>query len=114
MQPPPVVAEHVRRNFAPESARLILANPEAVEHFARRLRLPRSKCSPPRTKATIPTALRWEVWERDNFTCQECGIRRRLSVDHVLPESLGGTLDLDNLRTLCVPCNSRKGARVPA
>lgn len=62
-------------------------------------------------KESIPPELRWEVWERDNFTCLECGLRRNLSVDHILAESKGGTLDLSNLRTLCRPCNSRKGAR---
>src|SRR5260221_3877516 len=63
------------------------------------------------TKAHIPTGLRWQVWERDNFTCQHCGRRRFLSVDHIIPESHGGELVLENLQTLCTPCNSRKGAR---
>jgi hypothetical protein len=62
-------------------------------------------------KAPIPAALRWEVWERDDFRCQECGARRFLSVDHILAESKGGTLAIENLRTLCVTCNCRKGAR---
>jgi hypothetical protein len=62
-------------------------------------------------KAFIPDRLRWEVWERDNFTCLHCGNRRFLTVDHIIPESRGGTLDLDNLQTLCKPCNSRKGVR---
>lgn len=62
-------------------------------------------------KAPIPEALRWAVWERDNFTCQHCGTRRNLSVDHVVPESKGGPTTLDNCRTLCSTCNSRKGAR---
>jgi 5-methylcytosine-specific restriction protein A len=64
-----------------------------------------------RRKKPIPKDLRWEVWERDNFTCQHCGVRRHLAVDHIIPESRGGTLDLDNLQTLCVSCNGRKGAR---
>lgn len=62
-------------------------------------------------KAVIPHCLRWQVWERDNFTCGHCGSRKNLSIDHVQPESKGGTLELDNLQTLCKPCNSRKGAR---
>ena len=67
-----------------------------------------------RQKAKIPTALRWAVWERDNYTCQDCGTRRNLSIDHIVPESKGGPTTLENLRTLCVPCNSRKGARLVA
>ena len=48
---------------------------------------------------------------RDNFTCQECGARRRLTIDHITAEVNGGTLELSNLQTLCGPCNSRKGDR---
>ncbi len=62
-------------------------------------------------KISIPDHLRWEVWERDNFTCQECGARRFLTVDHILAESKGGGIDSGNLQTLCASCNSRKGAR---
>jgi hypothetical protein len=65
-----------------------------------------------RGKAPIPAELRWQVWERDNFTCQMCGARSHLAVDHIHPESKGGLLDLDNLQTLCTRCNSRKGAKV--
>lgn len=65
----------------------------------------------PRRKATIPAALRWEVWERDDFRCRRCGARRFLEVDHVHPEALGGATTLDNLQTLCHPCNADKGAR---
>lgn len=62
-------------------------------------------------KQPIPNDLRWAVWERDNFTCRHCGARRDLSVDHIVPESRGGAMALDNLQTLCRSCNSRKGAR---
>lgn len=64
----------------------------------------------PRRKVAIPDDLRWAIWERDDFRCQECGSRRFLSVDHILAESRGGTLAPTNLRTLCISCNSRKGA----
>jgi hypothetical protein len=62
-------------------------------------------------KAPIPPEVRWAVWERDNFTCNHCGTRKYLSVDHILAESKGGKMTLDNLQTLCKPCNSSKGAR---
>lgn len=62
-------------------------------------------------KKPIPKDLRWEVWERDDFTCRHCGARRNLTVDHVHPERKGGGLELTNLQTLCGSCNSRKGAR---
>lgn len=72
---------------------------------------PPPKRKPTRPKAEIPPRIRWAVWERDDFTCQHCGARRYLSVDHIIPESKGGTLTLDNLQTLCRSCNSRKGTR---
>lgn len=62
-------------------------------------------------KTPIPAGLRWEVWQRDDFTCRQCGSRADLAVDHIIPESKGGPLELENLQTLCRSCNSRKGAR---
>jgi len=62
-------------------------------------------------KTNIPTSLRWTVWERDNFTCKNCGVRRYLTVDHIRPESKGGKTDIKNLQTLCKSCNSKKGTK---
>lgn len=62
-------------------------------------------------KQQVTPSTRWQVWERDDFTCQHCGTRRDLSIDHILAESRGGGVDLDNLQTLCKSCNSRKGPR---
>ncbi len=63
-------------------------------------------------KAKIPSDLRWAVWERDDFTCKHCGRRDHLSIDHIIPESRGGETTLENLWTLCKPCNSAKGTKV--
>lgn len=60
-------------------------------------------------KDKIPSNLRWQIWERDNFTCQKCGRRNNLSVDHIHPESRGGKMEESNLQTLCRNCNSSKG-----
>lgn len=62
-------------------------------------------------KAAISNALRKAVFERDLYRCKHCGTHLNLSVDHIVPESKGGTLDMSNLQTLCRPCNSKKGAR---
>lgn len=43
--------------------------------------------------------------------CAECGSAERLSVDHVLAFSRGGSSEESNLQCLCLPCNIRKGAR---
>ena len=49
-----------------------------------------------------------KIRNRDNYTCQKCGIRGvRLDVDHIRPFSLFPELRLDasNCRTLCRPCH---------
>lgn len=65
-----------------------------------------------------------EVFERDNYTCQICGISRDfldslceglgdyllLEADHIKSVSQGGTgKDIDNLQCLCWRCNRKKG-----
>lgn len=60
-----------------------------------------------------PAASRREVLRRDQHTCQYCGSRRQLTLDHVLPRSLGGQDTWDNLVAACATCNSHKGARTP-
>lgn len=64
-----------------------------------------------RAKQAIPQWLRERVFERDGGKCVNCQSEVGLEVDHVHPESKGGTLAFDNLQTLCKPCNVRKGAR---
>lgn len=64
-------------------------------------------------KAIISATLRRDVFERDRYRCKHCGTHKRLCVDHVYPESRGGTLALENLQTLCVSCNNRKRDRIP-
>lgn len=64
-------------------------------------------------KAYVPAALRWAVFERDNFTCRKCGSRQHLETDHIHPESKGGPTTFDNLQTLCRHCNRSKHDHLP-
>lgn len=72
-------------------------------------RPPREKPYDP--KKRIRHSLSKKVFERDAYRCKHCGTYIDLTVDHIKPESKGGTLDFDNLQTLCRPCNSRKNNR---
>ncbi|HVE67284.1 MAG TPA: HNH endonuclease [Solirubrobacteraceae bacterium] len=49
------------------------------------------------------------VFARDRWTCQYCGSRGNLTVDHVVPRSKGGPSSWDNIVASCAPCNRRKG-----
>jgi 5-methylcytosine-specific restriction endonuclease McrA len=53
------------------------------------------------------------VFARDNWTCQYCGARANLTVDHVIPRSKGGSSTWDNIVASCAPCNRRKGSALP-
>lgn len=70
------------------------------------------------------------VWERDNWTCQYCGLymkplydewragrisrtRAMITIDHIIPKQEGQKKDysLENMTTACKPCNNKKGGR---
>ena len=53
------------------------------------------------------------VFARDEWTCQYCGSRSNLTVDHVLPKSKGGSSSWENIVASCAPCNRRKGDSLP-
>jgi 5-methylcytosine-specific restriction endonuclease McrA len=53
-----------------------------------------------------------EIFRRDNYTCQYCGIRAKgLTIDHITPRYLGGDHSWENLVTACPECNRKKGGR---
>ncbi|WP_275126672.1 HNH endonuclease [Streptomyces sp. UNOB3_S3] len=48
------------------------------------------------------------VLARDRFTCQRCGSRSDLEVDHRVPVAQSGTWELANLWVLCQQCHYQK------
>lgn len=57
--------------------------------------------------------IRFEVFKRDNFTCQYCGREAPdivLNVDHIKSVKDGGSNDMLNLITSCFDCNNGKRA----
>lgn len=64
-------------------------------------------------KISTLNKLRKTVYDRDGNRCAYCGCRKQLTLDHKKPLSKGGTNSLDNLQTLCSPCNQMKGDKYP-
>lgn len=56
------------------------------------------------------------ILKRDAFTCQYCGRDggERMTIDHVVPKSLGGRTVWENVVSCCRACNLRKGNKCPA
>jgi hypothetical protein len=64
----------------------------------------------------VSKRLRFEIFRRDNFQCRYCGKKppeTELRPDHVIPRTLGGKDDPDNLVTACVDCNAGKSSAAP-
>jgi len=61
----------------------------------------------------IPSAVKLEVWQRDEGQCVKCGSTENLHFDHIIPYSKGGSsLVTDNIQILCAKHNLRKGAKI--
>lgn len=59
---------------------------------------------------------RQNIFLRDKYLCQYCGEKfpeNGLNLDHVLPRHRGGQTTWENIVTSCIPCNTRKGNRLP-
>jgi ribosomal protein L37AE/L43A len=79
-----------------------------------------------RIKKYISRKTRLEIFERDNYTCRYCrkkmkmllnldvvhGTSSPITIDHVIPLSLGGTHSKKNLVTSCRKCNHEKASKL--
>ena len=54
---------------------------------------------------------RFNLFLRDEFSCQYCGATGDLTFDHVVPRSRGGVTSWENVVAACSSCNLKKGAR---
>ena len=64
-----------------------------------------------RRRKAISPKVRFEIFKRDNFTCQYCGRKTpdvKLELEHIIPVIKGGTNDITNLLTACEECNIGK------
>lgn len=59
----------------------------------------------------IPREIMLKVVRRDGQICQECNQNvpdTQIEIDHIIPDSKGGPVSVENLRVLCKNCNGRK------
>ena len=68
-------------------------------------------------RAPISTKLRFEIFQRDNFTCHYCNRNKaddgvKLEIDHIIPVERGGKDEFGNLVTSCRDCNNGKSNKV--
>jgi len=67
----------------------------------------------------IPKALRRRVSEQARYRCGYCltlesVVGAPMEIDHLIPESLGGLTEEENLWLACSLCNDHKGDRIAA
>lgn len=59
---------------------------------------------------------RRNIYEHYGYRCAYCGVKfatSDLNLEHIIPRSRGGRTDWANVVTACIPCNLRKGNRLP-
>jgi hypothetical protein len=61
-----------------------------------------------RRRDVIPDDVKQLVWLRDGGRCRHCGSQVELQYDHIIPVTLNGSSNHENLQLLCGPCNRRK------
>jgi 5-methylcytosine-specific restriction endonuclease McrA len=87
-------------------ARMYWNNPEHHRNYVNR------RNARKRANGGSFTAEEWEtLCARYDYRCLACGKQKRLTIDHVLPITLGGSSYIENIQPLCHPCNSGKHNR---
>ena len=62
-----------------------------------------------------PAFTRFNVFLRDNFSCQYCHgkfLANELTFDHLIPKCVGGKTTWKNVVSACTSCNVKKGRRL--
>jgi hypothetical protein len=69
--------------------------------------------------SSISKSVRQQVINEAGYRCEYCRTSSRLTgmplvMDHILPSSLGGNDERENLSACCYRCNEFKGAKITA
>ena len=55
----------------------------------------------------------WQTLKESyNYQCVICGEKKKLTIDHIVPLSKGGSDYIENIQPLCISCNSTKGTKL--
>src|SRR5574342_269401 len=104
---------------------LFTGKAERVEDTTRVIRSPSTALTLPSVirlhhfvRKPIPPTLSFNkknILKRDAYTCQYCGRNggERMTIDHVIPKSLGGRTVWENVVSACRACNLKKGNKPP-
>ncbi len=99
----PVNSDTLVKRFGTWNKALLAANELAERRW--KTRPPKA----PGERTTLSVRTRYQVFKRDLYRCRICaktGVE--LEVDHIVPIARGGSDEMENLQTLCVPCNRGK------
>ncbi|MBL8064955.1 MAG: HNH endonuclease [Chthonomonadaceae bacterium] len=109
---------HVRRAVS----LVLLGKADIIEECARAIRSSRGEIVTPsivkmryHVRRPVPQLRlsRHTVLARDGYTCQYCGVKKDLTIDHVVPRWCGGPHTWENLVACCRKCNLKKGDKTP-
>jgi 5-methylcytosine-specific restriction endonuclease McrA len=104
---------------------LYLNKVEVIESYERVVRSPSTEFTLPAVVKLLHSVPRRQhkvkfsrqnLFFRDNYICQYCHQphpSHMLTYDHVVPRSKGGKTTWTNIVTSCIPCNLKKGNRLP-
>ena len=53
-----------------------------------------------------------ELLKKSNYSCVFCGVKEKITLDHIIPLNKGGTNYISNIQPLCFPCNASKQDKV--
>ncbi len=93
-------------DYEPEDIRALLAMLERDDEQGLEWELGLRMAEP------IPEGVKRLVFERDRGRCMACGSDELIQYDHVVPSSIGGDNEPENIRLLCAGCIRRQ--RSPA
>lgn len=65
-------------------------------------------------RKSVSGSVRFQVLAKSKGVCMACGAKSTeafLHVDHIVPKSLGGPTEVNNLQALCYKCNTEKRNR---